>query len=201
MFTGIIQDIGVIKSIDKKGDWRIEIATAMDLSDVPMGASICCSGVCLTLVQKAAQDGVNFFAVDVSLETLDRSGIGLWTTGSKINLEPSLRLGSELGGHFVFGHVDQQLEIKDIQPADDSKIFKIGYTGRMVAPKGSVTLDGVSLTVNDVRPDHFTVNVIPHTLEQTTLGQRQKGDKVNFEIDMLARYVERMLNGQQRDAA
>jgi riboflavin synthase len=193
MFTGIIQNIGTVRSIEKAGDWRITIETAMDLSAIQMGASICCSGVCLTMVQKEAND----FSVDVSRETLDRSGIGLWITGTKINLEPSLRLGDELGGHFVFGHVDAQAEIRDIKASGDSKIFTVVYKGGMVAPKGSVTLDGVSLTVNDVGADYFTVNVIPHTLSHTTLGTRKPGDKLNLEIDMLARYVANIMNNRQ----
>ena len=189
MFTGIIQHIGTVRSIDKKGDWRIEIETDLNLSATAIGASICCSGVCLTVVQK----GANWFAVDVSAETQSRSGLGLWTSGTKVNLEPSLRLGDELGGHFVFGHVDAQAVIKDIKTSGDSHILSIQYDGKMVAPKGSVTLDGVSLTVNDVGQDYFTVNIIPHTWSHTTLGQRKIGDKVNLEIDMLARYVERLM--------
>ncbi len=198
MFTGIIQHIGTVKSIekalDREGDWRVTIETAMNLSDTPIGASICCSGVCLTVVQVSSHGGSNDFAVDVSAETQSRSGIGLWTSSTKVNLEPSLRLGDELGGHFVFGHVDAQAVIKDIKKSGDSHIMTIQYDGRMVAPKGSVTLDGVSLTVNDVGPDYFTVNIIPHTWNHTTLGQLKAGDKVNMEIDMLARYVERLLN-------
>ncbi len=190
MFTGIIQNIGTVRSIEKKGDWRITIETAMNLSATEIGASICCSGVCLTVVHKGAND----FSVDVSAETQSRSGIYLWTSGTKVNLEPSLRLGDELGGHFVFGHVDAQAVIKDIKTFGDSHILSIAYDGRMVVPKGSVTLDGVSLTVNDVGPDYFTVNIIPHTWNHTTLGQKKTGDKVNMEIDMLARYVERLLN-------
>lgn len=197
MFTGIIQDIGTVRSINKSGDWRIIIETALDLSRVPMGASIACSGVCLTVVQKEA----HAFAVDVSRETLYCSGIGLWITGTRVNLEPSLRLGDEMGGHIVSGHVDTQAEIKNIEYSGDSKVFKIAYRGAMIAPKGSVTLDGVSLTVNDVMPDYFTINVIPHTLTHTTLGDRKAGDKLNLEIDMLARYVARILNAGQRNAA
>jgi riboflavin synthase len=189
MFTGIIQDIGTVKSIEKDGDWRITIETALNLADMPMGASICCSGVCLTMVHK----GSNEFSVDVSAETQNRSGIGLWTSGTRINLEPSLRLGDELGGHFVFGHVDAQAEVKSVKVSGDSVVLEIAASTQMIAPKGSVTLDGVSLTVNEVRGDNFTVNIIPYTQAQTTLGMKKPGDKVNLEIDMLARYVERLL--------
>jgi riboflavin synthase len=192
MFTGLVQDIGTVKSIEARGDTRITIKTSMNLSKTPIGASICCSGVCLTVVQKDA----NSFAVDVSQESLSRSGIGLWTIGTIINLEPSLKLGDELGGHFVFGHVDAQAKIERIKQSGDSHIVTISVPNELaafVAPKGSVTLDGVSLTVNDVRGNNFTVNIIPHTWEKTTLGLLKAGDKVNFEVDMLARYVARHL--------
>src|SRR5262245_2116276 len=156
MFTGIVQDIGTVRSITKKGDWRVEISTALELSRVPDGASIACSGVCLTVVNK----GAGWFAVDVSGETLKRTGIIDWEPGTRVNLEPSLRLGDEIGGHFVFGHVDAQAEIKDIQRSGDSGVFTIAADSTMIAPKGSVTLDGVSLTVNEVKGNSFTVNII-----------------------------------------
>lgn len=200
MFTGIIQHIGTVKAIESDGDTRITIETDMDLGAMPRGASICCSGVCLTVVQK----GAGWFAVDVSRETLSRSGIGLWITGTRINLEPSLKLGDELGGHFVFGHVDAQAVIKDIKMAGDSMVLSIEAPGELagfIAPKGSVTLDGVSLTVNEVRGNIFTVNIIPFTWGVTTLGERKVGDKLNIEIDMLARYVARALGMNQRSAA
>jgi len=188
MFTGLVQNIGTVKSIEARGDTRITIETSMDLSKTSIGASICCSGVCLTVVQKDATS----FAVDVSQESLSRGGIGLWIVGSKINLEPSLKLGDELGGHFVFGHVDAQAKIEIIKASGDSRILTISVPNELaafIAPKGSVTLEGVSLTVNDVRGNTFTINVIPHTWEKTTLGQRKVGDMLNFEVDMLARYV------------
>ncbi len=220
MFTGLVQDIGTVRSVERRGDTRIVIETALDLSQTPVGASVCCSGVCLTVVQK----GANWFSVDVSQETLSRSGVGLWITGTRVNLEPSLKLGDELGGHFVFGHVDGQALIKDINAFGNSFIFyvtqyKEGESGggensgggdsllRFIAEKGSVTLDGVSLTVNEVRGEVFTVNIIPHTFENTTLGFVKRGDKLNMEIDMLARYVARALDwdkpgkGNLRDAA
>jgi riboflavin synthase len=189
MFTGLIQDIGTVVAVEKDGDWRITIETKLDLSKAPEGASICCAGCCLTIVEK----GSDWFAVEVSQETLSKSGISNWSVGTKINLEPSLRLGDELGGHFVFGHLDGQLKIKKIEPVAGSHIFTIEKPTGPVAPKGSVTLDGVSLTVNEVRGDEFTVNIIPHTMSYTTLGQRKAGDFLNFEIDMLARYVASLL--------
>jgi riboflavin synthase len=199
MFTGIIQNIGTVKSIEAKdagrSDLRITIETAMNLSEMPIGASICCSGVCLTVVHK----GSGWFDVDVSQETISHSGIGLWVRGAKVNLEPSLKLGDELGGHFVFGHVDGQAIVRDINGSGGSHILSIEAPDRLmsfIAPKGSVTLDGVSLTVNEVRRNVFTVNIIPHTFENTTLGLAKPGDRLNIEIDMLARYVARALEGQ-----
>lgn len=199
MFTGIIQNIGTVKSIETKGDGHgdmcITIETNMDLSKTSIGASICCSGVCLTAVQK----GVGWFSVDVSQETLSHSGLGLWITGQRINLEPSLKLGDELGGHLVYGHADGQAEIREINPLGGSYIFSIkapDNLAALIAPKGSVTLDGVSLTVNEVRGSIFTVNIIPHTFENTTLGLAKPGDRLNIEIDMLARYVARALEAR-----
>lgn len=192
MFTGLVQDIGTVTKIEKRGDTRITIETALDLSETPIGASICCSGVCLT----AVQIGPGWFAVDVSAETLSRSGLGLWTKGTKVNLEPSLRMGDELGGHFVFGHVDGQAAIETIRQSGESQILTIAAPKELasfIAEKGSVALDGVSLTVNSVEANCFTVNIIPHTWEKTTLGLAKAGDKLNIEIDMLARYVARAL--------
>ncbi len=201
MFTGIIQDIGTVRSIEKRGDTRITIETDMDLEKTPIGASICCSGVCLTVVQK----GADWFSVDVSQETLDYSGFGLWISGTEVNLELSLKLGDELGGHFVFGHSDGQAKIENIQAEGGSHILSIQASAELagfIAPKGSVTLDGVSLTVNEVRGNVFTVNIIPHTWENTTLGLAKPGGKLNIEIDMLARYVARALGKENlKDAA
>ena len=192
MFTGIIQDIGTVKSIEKDGDWRIVIETGMDLSATPMGASICCSGCCLTVVEM----GENWFAVEVSNESLEKTVIGSWEQGTKINLEPSLKLGDELGGHIVSGHVDGLAELQSITEDADSYRLKIkapAELAKFIAPKGSVTLDGISLTVNEVEGDVFGVNIIPHTWQETTLSERKAGDKINIEIDMLARYVVRQL--------
>ncbi len=192
--------MGTVKSIKPQanghGDMRVTIETDMNLSKTSIGASICCSGVCLTVVQK----GVGWFSVDVSRETMDHSGLGLWITGQRINLEPSLKFGDELGGHLVYGHTDGQAEIREIKPQGGSHIFTINAPENLahfIAPKGSVTLDGVSLTVNEVRGSVFTVNIIPHTFENTTLGLAKPGDRLNIEIDMLARYVARALERQR----
>ena len=204
MFTGLIQDIGTIRDIDtSRGDLRIEIETQMNLSAVQVGASIACSGCCLTVVDKAE----NTFFVDISAETLSKTTIDAWKVMTRINLESSLKVGDEMGGHFVSGHVDAVTEILDIKPEGDSHRLTIAipdHLKKYIAPKGSITLDGVSLTVNEVDEDSvgknivgFGVNIIPHTWEKTTLSDRRPGDKLNMEIDMLARYVARMMEIQQ----
>jgi len=195
MFTGLIQDIGTVARIDKGGDWRLVIETGMDLSAVPLGASIACSGCCLTVVEK--EDSA--FHVDVSAETLACTSLGHWDVGRVINLEPSLKMGDELGGHFVFGHVDGLAELVSIEQEGESHRLMIRPPEalmRFIAPKGSVALDGVSLTVNAVEADRFGVNIIPHTWEHTTLGQVEVAQKMNIEIDMLARYVARQMEGK-----
>ena len=196
MFTGIVSDIGRIRSVEPRGDTRVVIETAFDTAGVDLGASISCSGVCLTVVDK----GPGWFAVDVSGETLSRTAQGQWSEGKRLNLERALRLGDELGGHIVTGHVDGVAEAIETQADGDSK--RIGFRlprelAPFIAPKGSVTVDGVSLTVNEVGDDgvegtRFAVNVIPHTQAQTTLGELQPGQAVNIEIDVLARYLQRM---------
>jgi len=192
MFTGLIQDIGRVQSIDKDGDWRIVIQTGMDMDAHEIGASIACSGCCLTVVEKTSDS----FTVDVSHESLSKTGIGFWDVGVGVNLEPSLKLGDEMGGHIVSGHVDGVAELIEIKEDHDSwrLSFRVpqdfaGY----IASKGSIALDGISLTVNEVDGDTFGVNIIPHTWEHTTLSDRGVGDMLNFEVDMLARYVARML--------
>jgi riboflavin synthase len=197
MFTGIVTDVGTIRSVEQRGDLRLRIATGCDLATVDLGASIACSGVCLTVVDM----GDDWFAVDVSAETMSRTAAELWREGAKLNLERSLRLGDELGGHIVTGHVDAVAQVVGVCPEGDS--VRVGLSiprelGPMVAPKGSVTLDGVSLTVNDVRDaedgsTHFSVNIIPHTAQQTTLGDIATGRQLNVEVDVLARYIERMM--------
>ena len=197
MFTGIVTDIGTIRRAEQRGDLKLEIATGYDLSTIDLGASIACSGVCLTVVDK----GEGWFAVDLSAETISRTAADHWHEGARLNLERSLRLGDELGGHIVTGHVDAVGELVGTCPEGDSTRIGISVPrdlGTMIAPKGSITLDGVSLTVNDVRDaedgsTHFSVNIIPHTAEVTTLSDVAQGRQFNVEIDVLARYIHRML--------
>lgn len=193
MFTGIITAMGTIECVDDtRGDKRFVIKTPWDMDFVPLGASIACSGCCLTVVDKTARS----FTVDVSKETLDCTTLGDWTEGSRINLESSLRFGDELGGHLVSGHVDGLAVIESIAPDGDSHRLKIRVPQslkRYIASKGSVALDGVSLTINEVEDDVFGVNIIPHTWQVTTFGQKKAGDRLNMEVDMLARYVARIL--------
>ncbi len=200
MFTGIVTDIGRIKSLEKTGDTRIEIECRYDASGIDIGASIACSGVCLTVVEKGQDsDDLSWFAVDASQETLDKTTLGQWREGSRINLERSLKIGDELGGHLVSGHVDGTAVILSIAPEGDSMRFRFRAPedlARFIAVKGSVALDGASLTVNDVDGAEFGVNIIPHTLDVTTWGLARAGTHVNIEIDLLARYVERL--GQMR---
>lgn len=195
MFTGIITDIGTIRSIEPRGDTRMVIETAFDLDTVEIGASIACSGVCLTVVDK----GDGWFAVDASGETLSRTALGNWEPGTRINLERALKVGDELGGHIVTGHVDGVGTVASIVPDGASR--RIQFQGPKalapyIAQKGSVTIDGISLTVNGVEDGAdgvlFDVNVIPHTQSCTTLGQIKVGDSINIEIDVLARYVARL---------
>jgi riboflavin synthase len=195
MFTGIVSDIGTIASVETRGDTRIVVDTAYDTTGVDLGASIACSGVCLTVVDK----GPNWFAVDVSGETIRRTATDQWVQGRKLNLERAMKLGDELGGHIVTGHVDGVATIIEVTPEGDS--LRIGFAvpadiAPFLAPKGSVTVDGVSLTVNTVADHgdttHFSVNIIPHTQGATTLGALVAGQSVNIEIDVLARYLQRM---------
>ncbi len=194
MFTGLVQEIGIIRSVDENnGDLRLEIETVMDLLSVPMGASICCSGCCLTVVAKEEKS----FFVDVSNESLSKTVIGAWQVKTRINLEPSLKVGDEMGGHYVSGHVDSTTKITDIEEDGGSYRFTIAIPSHLdvfIATKGSVTIDGISLTVNEVNDTSFSVNIIPHTMENTTLSDRNVGDEVNIEVDLLARYAVNMLN-------
>ena len=191
MFTGIVTDVGRIRAVrETNRDLRIEVETAYDLSTVPMGASIAHAGCCLTVVDK----GEGWFAVEVSGESLDRTTLGGWREGSRINLERPTRVGDELGGHIVSGHVDGVGEVVSVTPEGGSHRVRIRAPQplhRFIAPKGSIAVEGVSLTVNEVEGEVFGVNIIPHTWEATTLGQLQAGDPVNLEIDMLARYLAR----------
>lgn len=195
MFTGLITDIGEIAGIERRGDTWMKIRCGYDPSGIAIGSSICCSGVCLTVIEAGGSAGAAWFAVEVSQETLDKTTLGSWTDGTKINLERSLKLGDEMGGHLVSGHVDGVCEIAEIVSDGDSKRFTFeapGELARFVAPKGSVALDGTSFTVNEVSGPIFGVNIIPHTLDVTTWGEKTPGGPVNIEIDMLARYVARL---------
>ena len=199
MFTGIITDIGTIRSVEQRGDLRLVIGTDYDMAGVALGASIACSGACLTVVDKGADDQGNWFAVDISGESTDKTA-PLWTEGGRLNLERALKVGDELGGHIVTGHVDGVGEVVSITPEGDSwrvVIAAPAHLAASIAEKGSITLDGVSLTVNAVedQPDgsaHFGLNIIPHTRAVTTLESLTPGRKVNLEIDVLARYLARM---------
>ena len=195
MFTGIITGIGEVVSVDKRGDTRFEIAADYATGSIAIGASIACAGCCLTVVAKTPAS----FSVDVSAETVSKTTLGRWQRGTRVNLERALRLGEELGGHIVSGHVDGVGEILSIRAGGDSKRFRFRVPpglARFIAGKGSVTLDGTSLTVNEVEADTFGVNIIPHTLAVTTWGHVNPGDPVNVEIDMLARYVARLAEFQ-----
>ena len=195
MFTGIITDIGHIKAIEPRGDLRVVIATAYDTAGLALGASVACSGVCLTVVAKAPGE----FSVDVSGETQSRTAAGQWTAGRRLNLERALKVGDELGGHIVTGHVDAVGRIESVEPVGDSTRITIAVPrdiAPFIAEKGSVSLDGVSLTVNSVADTadgaRFTINIIPHTAQWTTFDTIAAGDEINIEIDVLARYLARM---------
>lgn len=198
MFTGIITDIGTVSAIENRGDMHMKIQCQYDISSIDIGASIACSGVCLTVVEKGNDDGQNYFAVDVSGETINCTA-DQWQVGAKLNLERSLKVGDELGGHIVSGHVDGVGIITQYENIGGSWALTITAPQEMapyIAPKGSITINGISLTVNDVKDDdgcHFTLNIIPHTAEVTTLAHAKLGDRVNLEIDVLARYMKRML--------
>ncbi|CTQ49764.1 riboflavin synthase [Jannaschia donghaensis] len=195
MFTGIVTDIGTIRALERRGDLRARIGTAYDPSGIDLGASIACDGCCLTVVDRGADDRGGWFDVDVSGESLLKTALGAWDVGTRINLERSLKVGDELGGHIVSGHVDGTARILSITPEGDSKryLFEAPKAlARFIAPKGSVALQGTSLTVNEVDGATFGVNLIPHTQEVTTWGTMAAGDAVNLEIDTLARYVARL---------
>ena len=200
MFTGIVTAVGTIESCEKRGDLRVRIACPFDPDKIAVGASIACSGVCLTVVERGGETGNAWFAVDVSAETLSRTAKDSWAEGTRINLEPSLRLGDELGGHIVSGHVDAVGTVIARAGEGDSIRLTVEAPRELapfIAPKGSIAVDGVSLTVNEVedRPDGsvaFGLNIIPHTAEVTTLGELEKGDEVNLEIDTVARYLQRL---------
>ncbi len=200
MFTGIVTDIGTISEAQQRGDLRLIIACGYDMDDVAMGASIACSGVCLTVVDKGhSADGKGWFAVDASAETVSRTAPDMWQQGARLNLERALKLGEELGGHIVTGHVDGVAKVKSVTPEGESHRVVITAPAEIapyIAAKGSVTIDGVSLTVNEVEDEgeeaHFALNIIPHTWDVTTLNRLAPGAMVNVEIDVLARYLSRL---------
>ncbi|MGE3334000.1 MAG: riboflavin synthase [Rhodospirillaceae bacterium] len=199
MFTGIVTDLGTVMDAVQGGAAaaRFRIRTAYEMNGVAIGASISCNGCCLTVVEK----GPDWFAVDASRETLDLTTLGTWTAGMRVNLERALKAGDELGGHIVSGHVDGLALVEDIRDEDGSKRFTIvppAELARFIAPKGSVALDGVSLTVNEVGGNSFGVNIIPHTQAVTTFGTLRVGDRLNMEIDQMARYVARLLDTLQK---
>ena len=194
MFTGIITDMGEILAVEARGDLRVRIGTAYPATGFEIGASIACDGVCLTVVAKGEAPR-NWFEVDISAETLSKTNLGLWVPGRRVNLERALRVGDELGGHIVSGHVDGLAEIIALAPEGASTRFTFRAPAALagyIAPKGSVALNGTSLTVNEVSGTDFGVNIIPHTKSVTTWGTAAVGDTVNLEIDTLARYVARL---------
>ena len=195
MFTGIITDVGKVENVEQRGDLRLTIGSSYDMDTVDLGASIACSGACLTVVDK----GEDWFAVDVSQETVSKTAAGLWDEGARLNLERALRVGDELGGHIVTGHVDAIVTVTKAEEVGGSLDLTIEAPRALsagIAPKGSIALDGVSLTVNEVEDageaTRFTINLIPHTANHTTFGGITAGRKLNLEIDVLARYLMRM---------
>lgn len=195
MFTGIVTDIGEIAAIERRGDTRLRVLCGLAIASAAIGASIACDGVCLTITDRGLAEGRGWFAADASAETLARTTLGTWTPGRRINLERALRVGDEMGGHLVSGHVDGIAEILSIRPEGASTRFRFrapGPLARFIAEKGSVALNGTSLTVNEVEGAEFGVNMIPHTMEVTAWGGLAPGDAVNIEVDTLARYVARI---------
>lgn len=200
MFTGIVTAVGTIREAHQKGDLRAVITCPYDPAKIAIGASIACSGVCLTVVERGGSAGDAWFAVDISGETVSRTMPGMWAAGARLNLEQAMRLGDELGGHIVTGHVDGIGQVVGVCAVGDSTRVGISAPAELapyIAVKGSITVSGVSLTVNEIADQadgtcHFALNIIPHTAEVTTLGALQAGDSVNLEIDVLARYLMRM---------
>ncbi len=192
MFTGIITDLGKVRSVTKTGDTRFEFTTSYDTSTIEIGASIACNGACMTVIET----GDDWFAISASGESLSKTTMGAWKEGDAVNFERAMKIGDELGGHIVSGHVDGLAKIVSITPEGESHRFVFEAPDSLknfIAPKGSVALDGISLTVNEVEGGRFGINIIPHTMQVTTLGSLKEGDSVNLEIDMLARYGARLL--------
>jgi riboflavin synthase len=195
MFTGIISDVGTVQLVTQRGDKSFKIATKYDPATIDIGASIACSGPCLTVVAKGGREGEAWFSVEVSPETLEKTTASDWTAGTHVNLERPLKVGEEIGGHIVSGHVDGVGEVLQVKPEGDHTRVVIRppkSLAKFIAPKGSIALDGISLTVNEVERDTFGVNIIPHTAKVTTWGELKPGSRVNIEIDMLARYLARL---------
>jgi riboflavin synthase len=197
MFTGIVTDVGtIIDRKDRETGIRIRVASSYDVGTIDMGASIAHSGICLTVVDKGADGNRNWFDTELSPETLNVTTARDWAVGAKLNLERSLALGAELGGHLVTGHVDGVAELIERTNDGDMAVFTFRVPveyARFIAAKGSIALDGTSLTVNSVGPDTFSVMLIPHTLAVTTWGERKVGDRINFEVDLMARYAARLM--------
>lgn len=194
MFTGIVTDMGEVLELEQRGDLRARIATHYDVAGIDIGASIACEGVCLTVVALGSTPR-NWFDVEISAETVSKTNIGGWTLGQRINLERALKVGDELGGHIVSGHVDGVAEVVSCTPEGDS--LRVTFRApeplaKFIAPKGSVALNGTSLTVNEVAGREFGINFIPHTQKVTTWGSVRPGDSVNLEVDTMARYVARL---------
>jgi riboflavin synthase len=206
MFTGLVTAVGTVTAVTQGPLLRrIRIATPDDPASIALGASIACSGPCLTVVARGAAEGVAWFEIDAAAETLARTTVGEWVVGTRVNLERSLRVGDELGGHIVTGHVDgvapvlERVEVTGGEEGGRSARFTLdapAELARFIAEKGSVTLDGTSLTVNDVEGRRFSVLIIPHTLAVTTWGERRAGDRVNLEVDLMARYAARLAEAQ-----
>lgn len=194
MFTGIVTDIGKVLELEQRGDLRVRIGTGYDVDGIEIGASIACDGVCLTVIA-LGRDPQNWFDVEMSAETVSATNVGGWAVGKRINLERALRVGDELGGHIVSGHVDGVAEVVGVKDEGDSTRVTFRAPeglARFIAPKGSVALNGTSLTVNEVDGADFGINFIPHTKVATTWGDVAVGDPVNLEIDTMARYVARL---------
>lgn len=195
MFTGIVTDVGEVLAVEHRGDLRARIATGYDPAGIEIGASIACEGVCLTVVDKGAAAGRGWFDVDISAETVSKTNLSTWAPGKRLNLERALKVGDELGGHIVSGHVDGVAEVVALRPEGDSlrATFRAPEAlARFIAEKGSVALNGTSLTVNEVSGRDFGINFIPHTRQVTTWGGIALGDRVNLEVDTMARYVARL---------
>ena len=194
MFTGIVTDMGEILELEQRGDLRARIGTSYDVSGIDIGASIACSGVCLTVVALGSAPK-NWFDVQISAETVNLTNVGGWKVGQRINLERALKVGDELGGHIVSGHVDGVAELIEMHDEGDSTRMTFRapeHLAKFIAPKGSVALNGTSLTVNEVNGATFGINVIPHTKDVTTWGAAKVGDRINLEVDTMARYVARL---------